>query len=851
MKRSAIFLLLLSEPLMAQRIVPVEAKVDSGWVNDMVAFDGKLVIGGRFSGMNGIPARNILAWDGGTGVDDLGLNISGGGMGVYDVMRFQNGVVFDGGVLPGYRHVYFWNGDTTVILGDYNSGAIRCFAEFNGELYAGGGFTTMNGDSIRRLAKWNGNTWTEVGTGLNDRVQAMEVYDGSLFIGGVFTSSGDNSQELMHIARWDGSTMHAVDVALNDDVRKMIRGPDGLWLAGDFTYSADSSVSLQHFAYCSGAEILPLITDVTVQNLNGQSLLVDLGLHGVLAKADLHNERVFGGGEWKKASLPGVNCAAEFQGVTYVGGKMEGRPPTDLLSTDDGDLAFAKLLTGTGHVELDVAGLFGFIRYDGCLFYDRFRGHADFTPDDPGYVSAIFSHGHYVVGYAGGIGRTSCFSPYATGRDHLPGVRCDDPVIPFSDRYQRTWPLDIGMLWDHAAHWGDVGYEVPEVIASWPAHGNTANGEPEMIAPFQDVNGNGLYEPEQGDLPSIVGDRAVLVQATDMAADGLPLIFPSQFDSRILIYGFDSGPDALHQTLFARYTLTNRSNELYDSVFVAMTTDADIGCADDDYVGCDPDLDMFYFYNWDDNDQGCSGNPGFGVHPPALGVVGLNADMHSFLYYNRDGPSCCNDPGTTDHAVNYAQGIWKDGSTLINTVTNQVTRYMFSDYPDVVGGYHDGPQTSPDRRGTGSFGPFYDVAPGESICLDVAFVFARDTTQDHIQNTRVLQQKVIDLKEWYAQQPNACGAFMNVGINEDPRSAGGIELFPNPASGMVTLRRDVTERAVVRVASMEGANILEMKWTAGATSMTLPVDELADGLYLVTVTSGTQGSNMLKLVVAR
>ena len=56
----------------------------------------------------------------------------------------------------------------------------------------------------------------------------------------------------------------------------------------------------------------------------------------------------------------------------------------------------------------------------------------------------------------------------------------------------------------------DLTYDqtmIPESILSWPANGNSAQDQ--FLAPFYDQNGNGYYEPLQGDYPdyNITGDN--------------------------------------------------------------------------------------------------------------------------------------------------------------------------------------------------------------------------------------------------------------------------------------------------------------------------------------------------------
>ncbi len=47
---------------------------------------------------------------------------------------------------------------------------------FNGELYAGGWFTSAGGITSNYIAKWNGSTWTSLGQGVGRHVNALAVF---------------------------------------------------------------------------------------------------------------------------------------------------------------------------------------------------------------------------------------------------------------------------------------------------------------------------------------------------------------------------------------------------------------------------------------------------------------------------------------------------------------------------------------------------------------------------------------------------------------------------------------------------------------------------------------------------
>ncbi|PIZ05521.1 MAG: hypothetical protein COY57_06840, partial [Flavobacteriales bacterium CG_4_10_14_0_8_um_filter_32_5] len=52
------------------------------------------------------------------------------------------------------------------------------------------------------------------------------------------------------------------------------------------------------------------------------------------------------------------------------------------------------------------------------------------------------------------------------------------------------------------------GYQIPDVILNWPAHGDPSLGQDWHLAPFYDRDGDDFYDPSQGDYPKydLIGD---------------------------------------------------------------------------------------------------------------------------------------------------------------------------------------------------------------------------------------------------------------------------------------------------------------------------------------------------------
>jgi hypothetical protein len=116
-----------------------------------------------------------------------------------------DGALIAGVSFPG--RVARWDGAAWQPLGSEMNGEVRALAVFDGQLVAGGTFTTAGGVAANRVAVWNGVTWAPLGSGIGGAagtsVDAMTVHDGKLVVTGTFTTAGGIAAA--SIAAWDGS----------------------------------------------------------------------------------------------------------------------------------------------------------------------------------------------------------------------------------------------------------------------------------------------------------------------------------------------------------------------------------------------------------------------------------------------------------------------------------------------------------------------------------------------------------------------------------------------------------------------------------------------------------------------
>ncbi len=319
-----------------------------------------------------------------------------------------------------------------------------------------------------------------------------------------------------------------------------------------------------------------------------------------------------------------------------------------------------------------------------------------------------------------------------------------------SVKFHHIWSLNRAEIDQFIANHGNAGYKIPEDILTWPAHGD--EGYAENLAPFVDVNGDGRYNPADGDYPDIKGDQCLFFifndsfkEHTESGGGKVGL------EVHAMVYAFDAPNDeALNNTVFVNYKFYNRSSNDYHNTYFGLWTDWDLGYGWDDFVGCDVRRNSCFAYNGNPVDG--DGQPwAYGDNWPVQVLTVLNGPdglgMTGFMYHNNSSAEN-GDPEVAPLFYNYLQGIWKNGQHMqyggdafnSSDVVGPECNYMFpgdSD-PDNIGtggvapngGYHTNGKywteeecgnAPSDRRGLAMVGPF-SFASGSVKELDYAMI---------------------------------------------------------------------------------------------------------------------------------
>jgi len=437
------------------------------------------------------------------------------------------------------------------------------------------------------------------------------------------------------------------------------------------------------------------------------------------------------------------------------------------------------------------------------------------------------------------------------GNDFWPGPVSSQVEMSQAEmeKWHTVWKISLEEIDYHRTHWYESSYVMPYSIAHWPAHGDTLLGQTRYIAPYVDSNGNGVYEPLSGDYPVIRGDKAVFFVLNDMQDEhgetgGLPL----GVEIHGLAYAFEAPNDsALKHAIFVNYQIINRSENDYDSLYLANFVDLDLGAVFDDFVGCDTTTNSYFVYNGSDVDG--NGEPyAYGTHPPSQAVTLLNKPMTNFIYFNNSSGSL-GDPQQAPQYYNYLQAKWKDGQPLVYGGNGypggpgsgtERAYHMFPDDPNLTEGWNEiiADNAPGDRRGLASsyIGSFLS---GESICYDLAFVFGRDYEGNNLTSVTKMKAHIEQVREFYAQNfDNNCLDLIATGSPEVIEPSGNkIRCYPNPVDTYLNVEyKPVSNNARFTLYNVLGKAIASGKITREINMVS--TRDLSPGMYILQVEDG-------------
>lgn len=417
---------------------------------------------------------------------------------------------------------------------------------------------------------------------------------------------------------------------------------------------------------------------------------------------------------------------------------------------------------------------------------------------------------------------------------------------------QSIWKVTRQEVDDHIAQYLQGGYIPVAAIADWPGNGDVSLGVADQFAPFVDQDGDGVYEPLDGDYPDFPGDQVVYVIQNDESY--LPQPGNLGVELHMMFYQFnDNG--YMGETTFLNARVFNRSTISYMDFRMSIYADFDIGYYEDDYFGSDVTNNMIYGYNGDAFDDTNSISPGYAANPPCQGIMALNHDLHASVTFNNGNVFPTAAPITVAEKYNIMRGLWADDSPMFYGgngynagVTTTETKILFPGDSDPLGLATNGaiinddwgeynanggsPNPPHDRRGVMSISRG-DLPAGTSICADFAFVFNGDAANDPYQNVLNVRNIAGALQILYDNSSDfPCGNFTAFTPEITPVE---FNVFPNPSYGDITVQiTNSTDPVIIEVRDVSGRSVYSEISSVEINKIHL---DLPAGIYQVIVQS--------------
>lgn len=515
------------------------------------------------------------------------------------------------------------------------------------------------------------------------------------------------------------------------------------------------------------------------------------------------------------------------------------------------------------------------ISSDGIISYDRYT----FTSGTAGLIWPVAASQRLTMDYAAGLWigakvgpsrelRTAASfysSHYSPG--NIPVTGQVPPTSVCSDPRLKLYlvSLDDPDLFNGGVRNKVAGNRTYSILydswAAWPV---------DLGAPYIEVNGIPGYQPEiNGDRPgiwhttarpnelmfSVYMDYTNCTGGLHTSAISLPGgTLPLGVEVQQLTFSFSDSP--YRDMYFSKWRIINKSSLSWDSVYIALVDDGDIGDGSDDAAGCDTTRNLGFIKNFDNNDAD------YGAAPPALGYrilqspmrfTGNNQDTAKLPYGNytgykltgmsaynvfvNSGGSCLGDPDNAVNAYNFLRGKDGCGNTLINWVTGNPTQYKYSGNAVTLTGWYD--STSDDKRQVLSCGPI-SMASGSEQFFVTGTVLGRGSSNN--QSVGAMLTASDDANNFYKNSFGGTPIGITQTSTEVPVRFSLEQNYPNPFNPITKLKFQMSKSGFAKlvifdVTGKEIATLVNEEMNPGTYELSWDGSNYPSGIYFYELTS--------------
>lgn len=505
---------------------------------------------------------------------------------------------------------------------------------------------------------------------------------------------------------------------------------------------------------------------------------------------------------------------------------------------------------------------------------------------DPAQPSTLLNASLWIMGVdEGGNLRVSASTYRYHYTDFAPGPLSPENGQPYPDAcadWDRIFKVSLASVEAFKTTGATLTLEqkiaqFPDIM-SWPGrqnpwfsdvYGFDLPNTAQDMAPFFDVNNDGNYDPQQGDLPAVIlnGKAPFLptqliwcvmndVDSYDPENNGTQ---PVQMEVQLTAWAFDcpEKPE-LSDAVFTSHKLIYRGTENLEPASIGLFTDFDLGCYADDFTGSAPEINTWYAYNQDavDGMGGgfCAGeaNAAFVNTPPVQSVTMLNRPLEHFLPFGSfSAPEEINIPEISIEFYYTLTGSWREGTPLTyggngyNPGSSNLAGFAFPDDPSSVSGWSMCTTNLPldDVRTLGSTSLADVLVPGAVNELVTAWSITPDP--DLPCSTGKMKEHVGLLQSNYDEGFAACNALLSPTTSPEPEPLG---IAPNPASGSFSVQSGSMSVERLQIVAVDGRVVKTLHNVTGNQSFS--IDGLDAGTYFVQA-FGENSVRVARLVVLR
>lgn len=500
-------------------------------------------------------------------------------------------------------------------------------------------------------------------------------------------------------------------------------------------------------------------------------------------------------------------------------------------------------------IQLDVNNINTSLFNGGDMWWDGISKPAYEYPKGSG-INALTAGGIWLTGIdTSGSLMTAAMLYRPIGHDFFAGPISSNGTVAANScsTFDRFWKVDRTNIQQHIIITSSgtplTLNNIDNSILYWPAKGNphfTSYPIQEELAPFIDVNNNGIYDPEYGDYPHIKGDEAIFWVMNDLG--GLHTSSNGQslgVEIHALAYAYSNPTSPLHDATFYEYKVIKKTPGAARDFYFGLFVDPDIGFWNDDYVGCDTLTESGFAYNGDAFDEDYLNILGYGEFAPMISTTFLNKEMTGFVSFG--DRRAMSDPSLARDFHGYMQGKWLDNSRVTHGGNGYggttPTKFMYPSNPastnatswnEIVAG-----NTPGDRRYIQSSGP-YTLNQLDTFTITYSTI-AHPTLGNYDINNQVLP-RINEIRQAFADSIVHGNNYFNP-LGFSNLKAKTIHTYPNPTAQILTIDLSELQQVDLQLIDLNGRVVFTKKSIKNSSNYTLDMSHLPDGIYFLHVIS--------------